>query len=296
MERDLSLGVPDRPITVRAVKFANPSDMPAMWHPRLPELACVANAISIAMPFVEPYVVASTRAALTKLDDATRARATDYVRQEAHHHAQHRALNDFLRDRYRGVGRIERWLERTYGWLSRSRSAAFNTGFAAGFETVAFCSAQWVGGRVAKLFSGADEAPATLFLWHLAEEVEHRGVAFDVHRRSGGGRGKYAIGMLASFALLTLFTLLGLVALLWQERRLFHPVTWARLLVWSVGFLFTALPTMAVSCLRDHHPDDLTDPPWFAWWLDQFDPTTAAMPPWDHVGGRSTDVVALADG
>jgi uncharacterized protein len=272
-----------RAITVRATKFAYPVDMAPMWHPRLPELACVANAVSLAMPYVEPYVVASTRAVLPRLDDATRARAELYIRQEAHHHAEHRRLNNILRRNYRGVARIEGWIERTYSWLATSRSRTFNTGFAAGFETVAYCSARWVANRVDRLFTGADPIPTTLFLWHLAEEVEHKGVAFDVHRRSGGKRSTYVAGMLASFVLLAWFTLLGLVALLWKERRLFHPVAWVRLIGWSISFLFTALPTMAVSATAGHHPDDFADPGWFAWWLNRYDPATGTLPMWDQV-------------
>ena len=46
--------------------------------------------------------------------------------------------------------------------------------------TIAFTLARWVDENLGSFFAGADPVPATLFLWHLAEEVEHKTVAFDV--------------------------------------------------------------------------------------------------------------------
>ena len=39
----------------------------------------------------------------------------------------------------------------TFAWLERTRSPAFNLGFAAGFETVAFSAARWVDKNVANV-------------------------------------------------------------------------------------------------------------------------------------------------
>ena len=37
--------------------------------------------------------------------------------------------------------------------------------------------------------------PATMFLWHLAEEVEHKTVAFDVYQAVDGSKLRYAASM-----------------------------------------------------------------------------------------------------
>jgi predicted metal-dependent hydrolase len=169
-----------RPLPARRIQFAYPADLDPAWSPRLPEFACAANSVSLLMPYAEPYFVKSVRSALPLLDDARRAEAEAYIRQEAQHHAQHRRFNDLVVAAYPRLARLEDWMRRTYGWLSRTRSQKFNLAFAAGSETIAFTIARWSDEHLDPFFAGADPVPATLFLWHLAEEVEHKSAAFDV--------------------------------------------------------------------------------------------------------------------
>jgi predicted metal-dependent hydrolase len=173
---------------------------------------------------------------------------------------------------------LEDAMRHTFGWLGRTRSQRFNLAFAAGFETVAYASARWTEKHLRELFRGADPVPATLFLWHLAEEVEHKSVAFDVYRAVGGRRLTYAAGMITSAVLLALFSVIGTLIMLFAEHRAFSPLSHARLFKWSFGFVFDLFPTMLVSAMPRHHPSDFTDPIWLSTWLAQFDPETGTMP------------------
>ncbi|MGN6693136.1 MAG: metal-dependent hydrolase [Aquihabitans sp.] len=267
------------PLSVRRVRFEWPDELEPVWTPRTPELAIAANAVSLLMPHVEPYVVASTRAALatglvTDRDLAAQAKA--YATQEAQHHAQHRRFNDLLVARYDGLGRVDRAMAWTFAKL-RKRSTRFGLAFAAGFETIAFVSARWVDKRMG-LLRDADPTAATLFLWHLAEEVEHKRVAYDVYQASGGGRLRYAWAMWVAGLVLALGALTGSVTMLWAERRLFSPTAWFRLVSWSLSFIFVAMPVMVVSALPGHHPDQLADPAGLEHWLDHLDPETSTVP------------------
>ena len=96
-----------------------------------------------------------------------------------------------------------------FAWLWKRRSREFSVAFAAAFETVAFTASRWVDSRADRLFRGAEAVPASLFLWHLAEEAEHKRVAFDVYRAIGGRRRTYVGAMVASVAVLALFVLLS---------------------------------------------------------------------------------------
>ncbi|MCU1499854.1 MAG: hypothetical protein JWM47_3807 [Acidimicrobiales bacterium] len=252
-----------------------------MWTPRAPELAVAANSVSLIMPFAEPYVVASVRAAVDGLqatDPDLAAEAHAYVVQEAQHHGQHRRFNQQLVGHYPGLARVERALGWVFGRLRR-RSNRFGLAYAAGFETIAFVAARWVD-RHQGLLRDAEPTAATLFLWHLAEEVEHKEVAFDVYQASGGGRLRYAWAMAVAGLLLAVASLAGAWTILAAERRLFSPVAHVRLLTWSLSFLFTALPVMAVSALPGHHPRDLTDPVGLEHWLDHLDAATGTVPEW----------------
>lgn len=274
--------VPGPPtIPVRRVRFRWPDDFEPVWAPRQPDLAIAANAVSMLMPHVEPYVVTSVRsqiAGLREADPALAESAAGYVAQEAQHHAQHRRFNDVMLRHYPRLTLVERAMARTFGWLRR-RSVRFGLAFAAGFECIAFVAARWVDGRRSML-RGADPTAATLFLWHLAEEVEHKEVAFDVYQASGGGRLRYVGATWVAGIVLAVFSLACTWVMLWNERRFWRPAAHLRLLVWSVSFIFVALPAMIVSALPGHHPRDLADPAGLEHWLDDLDPETSTVPEW----------------
>jgi predicted metal-dependent hydrolase len=268
-------------LPIRRVRFEWADDVDPIWTPRTPELAIAANAVSLLMPHAEPYVVASTRAALGErliTDPALADEAQAYLTQEAQHHAQHRRFNDLLVRRYPALSRVDRATAWVFGRLRR-RSTKFGLAFAAGFETVAFVSARWVDKHMG-LLRDAEPTAATMFLWHLSEEVEHKRVAHDVYQGAGGGRLRYAWAMTVAAVLLAAGAFAGSIPVLWAERRYFHPSAWFRLIGWSLSFIFVALPVMVVSALPGHHPDDLVDPAGLEHWLDHLDPATSTVPEW----------------
>lgn len=263
------------------------TDVDPVWNRRLPELACAANGLSLLMPYVEPYIVRTTRRALPLLDPELRRSAESYLRQEASHHRLHRRFNDVIARRYRGVRTLERAMAATYGWLERRGGLGFGLAFAAGSETIAFALARWVDHRLPDLFDGADPEVAGLFLWHLAEEVEHKSAAHDLYQAVGPSRAVQALAMAASLQLMALFTLAGTVLLLAAERRLWRPVTWLRLLRWSISYAFDVLPLLAVSVLPGHHPSQLADPGWLTLHLQDLRRVDAAPTGPDALAGRA---------
>jgi predicted metal-dependent hydrolase len=272
--------VPARPLPVRRPSLDYPDDLAVCWNQRLPELSCAANAISLLMPYVEPYFVKSIRATLDDLDPGLRATTDSYLKQELQHHKQHRRFNDLLRVQSPGNARVERWERRVYGWLGRTRSQRFNVAFAAGSETIAFGIARWIDRRVDVLFDGADPLVASLFLWHLAEEVEHKSSAFDVFEATDGSRLRYAWASTVSVLLVLAFTLAGSLTMLRSQRRLRYPLTWFRLTRWAISLAFTLLPVLFVSSLPGHHPSQLHDPPFLAQWLRGHDGRSGTVPVW----------------
>lgn len=275
---------PEERLRVRTPSFAVTADRALSWHATMPELAAAANGISLLMPYVEPYLARSVRAVLPHLDEPLRSRTDGFVRQELAHHAVHRRFNDALAGACPGVAPVERLARRTYAWLARTRSDRFHIAFAAGSEAIAFGIARWVDANVAAVFDGADPEVADLYIWHLAEEVEHKTAAFDVFEATGGSRIRLAAATTLSLALLVAFTYGAALVQLRAQRRLRLPVTWFRLARWSLSLAFTVLPTVAVSCLPGHHPSALADPPYLRQWLRSFDPSAPRTAP-----GRPSD-------
>jgi predicted metal-dependent hydrolase len=276
-------------LPLRRIAFEYPADLDPAWNRRRPEFAAAANAVSLLMPYAEPYFVRSVRAVYGHLGPAARAEAEAYVRQEAAHHAQHRRFNDLVVARHPALARLERVVARAFRALGR-RSERYSMAFAAGSETIAYSLARWTERHLDELFDGADPVPATLFAWHLAEEVEHKTAAFDVYAAVDGSRWRYTHASLLSLALLTFFTWVGTVIQLAGTGRLWSPVAWWRLVHWAVSFGFVLFPTMLVSALPGHHPRDLADPVFLPAWLALYDPATGTLPLYgeylDHLGGQ----------
>ena len=267
------------PPPIRRVRFTWPEQFEPRWTPDVPELAVAANAVSLLMPHAEPYIVASVRSATNDLGDPDLvARARSYAGQEAQHHGQHRRYNDHLIGHYPRLVSVDRWFGRLFGFL-RGRGTRFGLAFAAGFETIAFVAARWVD-RNMGLFRGAEPTAATLFLWHLAEEVEHKEIAWDVYEASGGGLLRYAAATWTAGFVLAASALLAAWVMLAQDRRIWSPAAHLRLLRWSLSFVFAAVPVMVVSSLPGHHPSSLVDPSGLEHWLDYLDPSTSTVPEW----------------
>ena len=259
-------------LTARTVRLRYPDTFPSCWQPRLPEFCCLANAVSLIMPYAEPFVVHAVQAVLDELPEPLDGRARDYARQEAQHHAQHRRLNTVLARRYWGARALDPIISWTFRLLGRSVATRFATGFAAGFEAIAFAMARWIDSRIDTFFAGADPTATALYLWHLGEEAEHKGVAWDVHRARGGGRLSYLIGLVAALTILGLFTFAGTVVLLAGERRVLRPRVWVRLVAWLSSFAWEGGALLLSSLSPRHHPDGWRDPPNLTAWLADFSP------------------------
>ena len=279
-------------IATRRIRFEYPDDLDPMWTPGRPEFACAANSVSLMMPSIEPYFVRSARRSLPLLPPDLARDATSYLEQEAQHHGQHLAFNRIMHRRYKGLARTEAAMKWAYGRLEAQGSLEFSCAFAAASETMAYSAARWAADHRAELFTGADEVPASLFLWHLAEEVEHKSVAFDIHRHLTGGSPtsirsllRYVTAMVIALSLVITFVVWGTSVMLAAERRMHLPVAWFRLIRWSVVFAFELLTNLVVSLLPGFHPNDLTDPLWYEIWLREFDAGTGSLPVWTEVPG-----------
>ena len=145
-------------------------------------VALGALGISLTMPYLEPYLIRTMKVAIPKIEDETLAEdVRHFSQQEGHHFRNHMKYNEHLRAQFEPdvaaqILAIENSLEADYQRFTREESFRFNVAYSEGFEAMT-CSA-----ALASAEHGAFvRIPATdLFAWHMAEEIEHRTVAFDV--------------------------------------------------------------------------------------------------------------------
>ncbi len=260
----------------RHVRFDLDDVASFQWNPSVPHFALAANSLSLLMPAVEPYVIRSVGRAGRDLDGSQtqlKIEVDAFCRQEAAHQAQHRELNAAICAQFTSAQPLERRALATYRWVEQHTSDSFGLAFAAGSEAIAYSIARWFSSRADRLMTGADPVVGALFVWHLAEEVEHKSVAIDVYRACGGGRLRYAAATMLSLLMLAVFTWWGTVAMMADDGRLWSVGKWVQLTGWAVSVAFDILPSVAVSVFNGHHPSDLADPSWYAAWLDQIEAT-----------------------
>jgi len=159
---------------------------PQLVRDALPEVF-PAYGISMTLPYLEPYLVRTMRAALEHCTDPVVAQEVrQFIGQEAQHYRQHAVLNDIIRSispELEGLREIEDQLEADYQRFTQTKSLKFNLAYAEGFEAATFA-----GGRANfrnKVFDRLETIQNTdllrLFIWHALEEVEHSTVTFNIY-------------------------------------------------------------------------------------------------------------------
>lgn len=157
------------------------------WAPDL-EFAMTWNAFSILPVHLEPYLIKVFNQAKPLLDpvkDAELIKEVDwFCAQEGQHYRQHAMFNRvFQTPRYPEVEPIGKQYGKDLEDYRKNRSLIFNLAYVEGFES---------GGGVfyrrwfedfGEYRVGARQEVLQLFDWHMAEEFEHREVAYKLYMR-----------------------------------------------------------------------------------------------------------------
>lgn len=169
-------------------------DIPLHWIPDDPLSSHLINGINLLLPAGELWFCRVYNKALPLVSDPQlRADVEGFIRQEAIHARSHSKAEQFLHahgmqtDEFRS--KIE-WLfeqflgEAPFGIkalqqpILEKRWLIARVGIVAAIEHFTGVLGQWCMDN--KSWDRADPVMADLFRWHLAEEVEHRTVAFDL--------------------------------------------------------------------------------------------------------------------
>jgi predicted metal-dependent hydrolase len=153
---------------------------------------------------------------------------------------------------------------------------------------VAYCLARWMSDHLTLFTGGSDPTIGRMFIWHLAEEVEHKSVGYDIYESVDGSRRRYAVAAALTMSLVGVFVSAGTLLQLASQKRLRNPLTWVRLIGWAISAGMEVLPTLAMSALPSHHPSKLVDPSWFRLWLIDLEQSSSA----DDTPFRTADLPA----
>ena len=163
------------------------------------EACTVINAGGIIPPPIERYLIKLMREVKEQLDpvgDAKLLQEVDiFCKQEAQHYKVH---DDYLtmleRGGYSRIREYEAAFEADLEEFRATRDLQWNLAYGEGFESSGPAMADaWLDGHVKNLCGDHGSVPMQLWMWHLAEEFEHRTVVHDVLHRLYGPERSFAL-------------------------------------------------------------------------------------------------------
>lgn len=181
-------------LAARRVKF-DFNQTPAHWIPDDAFSSHMINGINLILPIGELWFCRVYNKALPYVTDAKlRAEVEGFIRQEAIHSRAHSHATTFLHQHGFSTEEFEARINWLFGQFLGEKPFGLNflktkqleklwlvtrVGIIAAIEHFTGILGQW--SLDSKGWDKADPVMTDLFRWHLAEEVEHRTVAFDLY-------------------------------------------------------------------------------------------------------------------
>ena len=215
-------------IVVRPFAFEFPEDLDPLWVPANPVRSHFFNGVSLTMPYLEPYLVQTSREAAELIDDPLLLEDMKaFDGQESRHFECHRRLNKLLRDNgYPEFAQVEQRLKASYARLSK-RSLRTRLAYSAGFETV----------------------------------------AFDAYMAYSGKYLPRAFGVLHGSLHVLGYGLIGMFTALKKDGRLHRPGDLARLVREMCVLAWNVAPFLLHGLSPWHNPRDFKDTDWMLEWI-----------------------------
>lgn len=275
MSESTMAAVAERVPIPRSIPFEFPDDLDPHWKPDDPEFCAMVNGASLAMPYLEPFLVRTMREAVQQLDDPrVREAGRAFNTQEQYHYRTHRRFNELVKAHgYAELAAIEADMEAAYQRLAR-RPLRARMAYVAGFEAMTLGVTKWLVENRVRLFGGGDTRVVSFVLWHFVEETEHKLVAHDVYHASfGGGPRAYLARVAGVFH--------GSLDVMWYSMRGYRAILKKDGLWWNLrsrlrlaarlgSFIATVAPYLLRAALPGHDPRRERDPAWVLDWLDGY--------------------------
>jgi uncharacterized protein len=259
---DAPTAVAQNRLTIRKLEIDLANGFDRHWFGGDAFMSQYHNALSMSFPVGEQSFIDSVRDCVKLLPaspehDALRETAAQFIGQEATHRHLHGLYNAQLERQ----GLVNHWAV----WATRRIRLGHRLNVAprhfltvtAAYEHITAVMASYLL-RHAFLMDKADPRLATLWLWHAAEETEHRAVAFDLYRALGGNYA-WRIRWYLQALLLFGFDMVRQTAInLWHDGTLFRPSTWwsaARFAAGRHGAIWHVTGPLLAYFRRDFHPD-----------------------------------------
>lgn len=228
----------DLVITPRDRRFGRGVRMGRWWLNDDPIATAFYNALSVTFPKGEGYFVDSVRKFREGTPPRLTAEINAFIKQEVMHTREHVAFNRHVADQGYDVGLLDRDVDAALA-LTRDRPPIASLAATTALEHFTAMLAHQLIADPRHLRGGEEQAKA-LWLWHAAEEIEHKGVAYDTWLHATTGWSRFARWRIKSLVMLVTTWRFsggrtrGMLELLRQDG-LTGPKVWARLFWYAFG-------------------------------------------------------------
>ena len=228
----------DLTITPRDRRFGRDRAPGRWWLNNDPYATAFYNALSVTFPKGEAFFVESVRAFREGTPPRLEAEIQAFIKQEVMHTREHVVLNRHVVEQGYDIRALEDRIQRELD-IAKGRPRIANLTATMVLEHFTAIIAHELLANPRHLAGGEDE-PANLWRWHAAEEIEHKGVAYDtwLHATRGWSEWqRFKIKALVMARVTINFTrgrTLGMLHLLRQDG-LTGPKVWARIFWYAFG-------------------------------------------------------------
>lgn len=255
-------------LVIRKFAFEFPDDLDPQWVPNNPVRSHLFNGLSLTMPYLEPYLIKSSQAAMEFIDhEELLEDIRGFAAQEARHYQCHRRLNNLLKaNGYPELANVEQRLSNSFKNLS-SKSLTTQLAYNAGFECMTNGFTHWLITKRRALFEGASPHVTSFWLMHMVEETEHKTVAFDLYMAYSGKYWPRVFGVFHGTLHLWGWGLVGMVTALKKDRSLWRAKTLLNVAKEVGSALLNVGPFIIRALFPAYDPRQENDPVWYADWV-----------------------------
>jgi predicted metal-dependent hydrolase len=168
----------ERALIVRDERFCRTEKPSRWWAGGDPVATAWYNSVSASLPRGEAFFIETLK---TFRDDMPRHLEDEikaFVRQEINHTREHVAFNRLTEGHGYDIASIDKGIGEMLA-LTVGRPKEFNLAITLALEHFAACISDRLL-RHPHYLADAEQEPADLWRWHATEEIEHKGLVFDV--------------------------------------------------------------------------------------------------------------------
>ncbi len=165
-------------LIVRDQRFDRDHLVPRWWHSNDPVATAWYNSVSASLPRGEAFFIDTMRMFRDDLPPKLAAELKAFTTQEINHTREHVAFNRLVSDHGYNVESIDQGIQVMLA-LTEGRPKEFNLAITIALEHFAAIISRHLL-TDPRYLAGADPVAADVWRWHAAEEIEHKGITYDV--------------------------------------------------------------------------------------------------------------------